>query len=301
LYDSIAPDLVNTGVLLNEIELRIRKLDDGTDAGKLRKRIAGLVFLISKLPRESGTDLGVRATARIVADLMVDDVTIDTGPLRNQIESELEHLAEDGTLMRVGDEYRLQTTEGAEWDRAYREKVGAIRNNEADIAYKREQLLGAAVQDAVSSIKLLHGDSKEKRTLHLHTAATEPDVGGDQLVVWLRDGWTISQKEVEAEARQRGQDDAVLQVFLPRKSADDLKTRIVEVEAAKQVLDLKGVPSTREGAEARESTQSRHRNAERLLEELVRDITSTGKVYQGGGTEIFGDEIQPPLQPMLAV
>ena len=222
LYESIAPDLVNTGVLLNEIQLRIQKLDDGTDTGKLRKRIAGLVFLISKLPKESGTDLGVRATAPVVADLMVDNITIDTGPFRNQIESELENLAGDGTLMKVGDEYRLQTTEGAEWDRAYREKVVAIRNDESSIAYKREQLLGAAVQGAVTSIKLLHGDAKEKRTLHLHAAEAEPDTSGDQVVVWLRDGWSIAQKEVETEARQRGQDDAVLHVFLPRKSADDL-------------------------------------------------------------------------------
>ena len=296
LYDSIASNLVNTGVLLNEIELRIRKLDDGTDAGKLCKRICGLVFLISKLPREGGSDLGIRATARVVADLMVGDITVDSGPLRKQVESELERLASDGTLMKVGDEYRLQTTEGAEWDRTYREKVGAIRNNESEIAYKRDQLLGAAVQAAVGSIKLSHGDAKEKRTLHLHTGSTEPSTEGDQVVVWLRDGWSVAQKEVEAEARQRGQDDSVLHVFLPRKAADDLTTRIIEVEATKQVLDLKGAPSTREGTEARDSMQSRHSSAVRLLDELIRDITGAGKVYQGGGTEIFGDTLVSKLE-----
>jgi len=296
LYDNIASNLVNTGVLLNEIELRIRQLDDGTATGKLCKRICGLVFLISKLPREGGVDLGVRATARVIADLMVDNITADSGPLRKQIETELERLASDGTLMKVGDEYRLQTTEGAEWDRAYREKIGGLRSNEADIAHKRDQLLGTAVQSAVGAVKLLHGESKEKRSLHLHAGTNEPDTGGDQIVAWLRDGWTVAQKEVESEARRRGQEDSVLHVFLPRKAADDLTTRIIEVEATRQVIDLKGIPSTNEGREARESMQSRHAAAVHQLDELIRDITGAGKVYQGGGAEIFGDSLANKLE-----
>ena len=296
LYDNIASNLVNTGVLLNEIELRIRQLDDGTATGKLCKRICGLVFLISKLPREGGADIGVRATARIIADLMVDNITKDSGPLRKQIATELDRLASDGTLMKVGEEYRLQTTEGAEWDRAYREKVSGIRSNDADIHYKRDQLLGAAVQSAVSAVKLLHGEAKEKRSLHLHTGTNEPDTGGDQIVVWLRDGWSAARKDVESEARRRGQEDAVLHVFLERKAGDDLKKFISEVEATRQVIDHKGIPSTNEGREARESMQSRHVTAQHQLEELIHDIIRAGKIYQGGGNEIFGDELVHKLE-----
>jgi hypothetical protein len=295
LFEAISPNLVQTGVLLNEIDLRIRSLDDGTDAGTLRKRICGLVFLISKLPREGGTDVGVRATARTIADLMLGNITIDSGSFRKQVEIELEQLDSNGTLMKVDEEYRLQTTEGAEWDRAYREKAGALRQREADIAVKRDQLLGAAAQQAISEVRLLHGDCKEKRTFHLHTGSDEPNTGGDQIVAWLRDGWSIAQKEVEAEARKRGQDDHVLHVFLPRKAADDLTTRIIEVEATRQVIDLKGIPSTNEGREARESMQSRHVAALRLLEELIREITVSAKVFQGGGAEVFGESLVKKL------
>lgn len=291
LFDSLAPEMVNTGVLLNEIELRIRQLDDGTESGKLCKRICGLVFLISKLPRESTIDLGIRATSRTIADLMVDDIISDSGPLRKKIESELKQLSGSGTLMKVGEEYRLQTTEGAEWDRTYREKIGSIRGNEANIAHKRDQLLGAMIQRAAGEVNLLHGESKERRSLHLHTGTGEPPTGGDQVIVWLQDGWTVSQKEVESEARRRGSEDAILHVFLPRKSADELKTRIAEVETTRQVIDSKGIPSTNEGREARESMQSRHLAAQHNLDELIIDIISASKVYQGGGSEIFGDSL----------
>ena len=295
LFEAIAPNLVQTGVLLNEIDLRIRGLDDDTDAGTLRKRICGLVFLITKLPREGGVDVGVRAAARTIADLMIEDITVDSGPFRKRVETELEQLGNDGTLMKVGDEYRLQTTEGAEWDRAYREKAGALRQREADIAVKRDQLLGASAQQAISEVRLFHGECKEKRTFQLHTGSDEPNTDGDQIVAWLRDGWSIAQKEVESEARKRGQDDHILHVFLPRKAADDLTTRIVEVEATRQVIDLKGIPSTNEGREARESMQSRFAVAQQLLDELIRDITASAKVFQGGGAEVFGDSLAKKL------
>jgi len=240
-------------------------------------------------------DVGVRATARTLADLMVEDITVDSGPFRKQVENELEQLAEDATLMKVGDEYRLQTTEGAEWDRAYREKIGALRQQEAEIAVKRDQFLGACAQRVSGEVKLLHGDSKEKRTLYLHTGSDEPATDSDQVIVWLRDGWSIAQKEVEAQARRRGQEDHVLHLFLPRKSADDLTMRIIEVDATRQIIDLKGIPSTNEGREARESMQSRHRAAQHQLDELLRDITASARVFQGGGGEVFAESLAAKL------
>lgn len=296
LYDSISANLVNTGVLLNEIELRIRELDDGTEDGRLRKRICGLVFLIGKLPREGASDLGVRATARTISDLMVENITIDNGPLRQCIETELSKLSHDGTLMQVGDEYRLQTTEGAEWDRAYREKVAANRNQEGEIAYKRDQMLGAKVQEIVGAIRLLHGEAKEKRFLFLHAGNEAPTNAGDQVVVWLRDGWNVEERSVTAEARQLGLGDPVLHLFLPRKAADNLKKRIVEAEAARQVIDLKGIPSSSEGREARESMQSRYVEAQKQLEELLYEIVGSSKLFQGGGTEVFGNDLRSKLE-----
>ena len=97
LFNALAPSLVSTGVLLNELNTRIQKLDDGSsDEGQLQRDLCGLVFLIGKLPRQEGTDLGVRANAGTLADLVIDDITTDTGPRRHEIAHWLELLAKVG-------------------------------------------------------------------------------------------------------------------------------------------------------------------------------------------------------------
>ena len=296
LYEAIAPDLLNTGVLLNEISTRIENLDDGSPAGGLRKRIAGLVFLLNKLPREEGVDVGVRATPRMLADLLITDLEGDSGPLRKQVERELEELHEAGVLMKVGEEYRIQTTEGAEWDRAFRERSGVIGQNEMEVARKREELLAASVQKEVGQVRLQHGAAKLRRTVRLHAQQEEPPADGDELFVWMQDGWTVTQKSVEDEARRRGLEDPVIHLFLPKKAADDLRKRIVEAEAAKWVLDIKGVPTSDEGREARRSMESRLASTEQYRDDLVRDVTNAGRVFQGGGAEVYGGTLQEKIR-----
>ena len=296
LFTAIAPNLVQTGVLLNELDLRIRKLDDGTPEGHLNQRICGLVFLISQLPREDGIDDGIRATSKIVADLLVDDITIDSGPFRKQVENALEAMSNNGTLMKVEEEYRLQTTEGSEWDKDFRTREASIRNNAAEIEHARSQLLGHKAQEAADKIKLSHGESKEKRQVQLHTGSTEPQTTGDQITVWMQDGWSIAQKEVENAARARGHDDAVVHLFFPRKSADELIALIAKAEAARQVIETKGIPSTPEGQEARKSMQSRYASSQVSLETLIHEIAVAAKVFQGGGNEKFGSDLEAKLR-----
>jgi hypothetical protein len=295
LFEAIAPDMVNTGVLLSEIATRIEALDDGSEKGRLRKRIAGLVFLINKLPRESGVDAGIRATPRMIADLLVGNLSDDSGPLRKEVSTQLEALAEDGIFMKVGEEFRLQTTEGAEWDRAFRERVGTLGQKEMEIAAKRDQLLGTAIQNTVGEVRLQHGQSKLRRTLVLHAQPDDPPDEKDQVVVWLRDGWNVEQKRVEDEARRRGLEDPVVHLFLPKKAADDLRKGIVEAEAARSVLDMKGIPAGDEGKEARRSMESRLSAAEGFRDDLVREIVAAARVYQGGGNEVFGDSLRERL------
>lgn len=296
LYDAIAPDLVHSGVLLNEISSLIAQLDDRTDRGRLRRRICSLVFLVSKLPREEAVDVGLRADARAIADLLVDDLATDSGPLRQKVATELAALVDEGKLMKVGEEFRLQTTEGAEWDRAFRERCTQLQNDDADLAVKREQLLAAEVQKVAGEIRLNHGESKERRALALHVGSGDPPVGTDQVVVWLRDGWSTAQKDVESEARRLGLDSAIVHVFLQRSDADRLKARMIEAEAARRVIDHKGPPSTEAGRVAKESVASRLAAAEQARGELVRGIVTAAKVYQGGGTEVFGDNLLDKLR-----
>jgi len=295
LYDALAPNLVNTGVLLGELATRIQEQDAIPEVGPLRRRICGVVFLISKLPREEGVDTGVRATARTVADLLIDDLETDSGPFRRKVETQLEAMAESATLMKVGDEYRLQTTQGAEWDRAFREQQGALGGRLSELQAKQDQLFAAAVQKTVGDVKPKHGESKVSRSLTLHARADAPSAGGDEIVVWLRDGSSSSQKDIESEARRRGQEDPVIHVFLSRPSSD-LKARIVEAEAARIVLDGKGMPTEpAEAREACESMRSRLKAAEAARDELIRDLVASSKVYQSGGNEVYGDSLRAKL------
>jgi len=295
LYEALAPDLVNTGVLLNELATRIQEQSDIQEVGPLRRRICGVVFLVSKLPREEGVDTGVRATARTIADLLVDDLESDTGPFRREVETQLEAMAESGTLMKVGDEYRLQTTQGAEWDRAFREQQGALGGRISELQAKQDQLFAAAVQRIVADVRPKHGEAKVPRSLTLHARTDAPPEGGEEIIVWLRDGSSSTQKDVEAEARRRGHEDPVIHVFLA-KPGGDLKARTVVAEAARLVLDAKGMPTEpAEAREACESMQSRLKAAEAARDELIRDLVTSSKVYQGGGNEVYGDSLRAKL------
>ncbi len=295
LFDALAPSLVNTGVLLNELNTRIQQLNDGTEDGRLRQDLCGLIFLIGKLPRGEGVDAGVRANAVTLADLLVDDVTTDSGPVRQRVTDTLDALADDGVIMRVGDEFRLQTTEGAEWDGTFRARQTALRQSEVEIASRRNQLFGGAIQEILNSIKLIHGAPKLRRTLAIHTGNDSPDPGDDKVKVWLRDDWSVGFGETESAARHLGAEDPTLHVHLPKKSADLLKNRIIEAESARQVLDHYGAPTSPEGREARESMESRRAIAEQERGAIIGAIIRSAKVLQGGGSEIFGTDLEEKL------
>ena len=209
VFQAMGPDLVNSGVLLNELNNRITGLDDGSDEGKLKKSLCGLAFLISRLPREQGADKGIRATARTLADLMVADIRQDSGPLRNRIADLLEAMAEDGTLMKVGnqeglEEYRLQTTEGAQWQRLFEEKRQAVRSGDTEVTSQREQRLGVELQQELKSIRLQQGEAKIPRSIYPWPNPEPPVPSNEQVVVWIRDGWGCSEKEVQEAAREAG-------------------------------------------------------------------------------------------------
>lgn len=291
LFRAVSADLVSSGVLLNEIHTRINKLDDTTDRGELRRDLAALVFLIGKLPREPGVDTGARADAATLADLLVTDLTEDSGPFRQRVEKYLEDLESDGVLMRVGAEYRIQTTEGAAWDAEFRQTEASVRNDAAALAAARDALFGEALQKILAGVRLRHGKAKERRNLVLHPDADPPPAGAEAVTVWLRDEWQCAEKEFDRQARAAGTDDPTLFVLLPKRDADDLKRRTAETLAAQRVLDHRGNPHSAEGREARSSMESRRDTAADARDGIVRDLLRGARVLQGGGSEVFGDDL----------
>jgi len=155
LYSILASKLIGTGVLPRGIYDRISALPD-----HLARRVCGLVFLIGQLKTESGADIGVRATAEHIGDLLVENLAAYNGKLRSDVAAQLNKQADDGALMRVGSEYRIQTEEGRAWDDEFRKRETKFKNNAADFDEQRDQLLAAEVDKALKGIKLIQGQGR---------------------------------------------------------------------------------------------------------------------------------------------
>ncbi len=287
IFDQLQPDLLRTGVLLREIDETVRNLDDGTPEGELAKRICGLVFLIRKLPREEVADIGVRATPETLADLLISDLASDGTTLRKEIPQTLDKLVDDGKLIKIDEEYSLQTRESSEWDREFRNRQTKLSNDLTAISSKRSSLLNAACSNALNGIKLLQGKCKAARKLSIHFGAEPPEVRGNEIPVWIRDGWGENESTVLSDARAAGTDSPVIYVYVPKAGADDLKKAITEYEAAKATIEFKGTPTTPEGQEARDSMATRMGSAEVTRNSIVQDVINAAKVIQGGGQERF--------------
>ena len=296
LFDQISPNLLQSGVLLREVNETISKLDDDTPDGRLKSRLCALIFLIRKLPREVGSDIGVRATEETLADLLVKNLAQDGAMLRGRLPALLKELTTASTLMKLEDEYSLQTRESSEWENEFRNRRTRLVNDLTQMSSKRTQLMGGAVQEAIGSVRLLHGKCKEPRKLALHLGTEPPPGATHDIPVWIRDGWGADERSVVADARAAGSDSPVLYVFLPKSGADALARVVAAQAAANETLEYKGVPSTPEGIEARQGMETRRTEAANSQRSLVAAIVGHAKVYQGGGSEQLGSTLQDKIR-----
>ncbi len=81
-------------------------------------------------------------------------------------------------------------------------------------------------------------------------------------------------------------------VFIPKRSADDLRHHLIDYKAASATLDKRGVPNTPEGIEARAAMETTKQTAEGKIRELLEEAFSGARVFQGGGNEILGNDLQ---------
>ena len=286
LFDELSASLLRSSVLLREIhEAIVKQRQDGTPDGELKSRVCALVFLIRKLPREDGSDIGVRANVETLADLLVENLATDGAALRGRVPALLDELADAGTLIKLDEEYSLQTRESSDWDAEFRNRRNKLSEDATRMATERASLLRATVQSVVAAIRLSHGASKEPRKLLPHFSADPPPAGGGDIPVWIRDGWGDRENTVVADARAAGTDSPVIHVFVPRLHADGIARLIADRGGARAALDFKGGPSTPEGIEARQGMQTRLSEAENNLKALVAEIAGGARVIQGGGNE----------------
>ena len=167
VYDQQSAVMLQSGVILKEIEETIREMRDGTPEGNLKSRLCALIFTISQLPREPGTDSGVRSNATTLADLLVTDLTAGSDTLRQQVPERLKELVEAGILLKTsdeaGDEYKLQTKESAEWEQSFKSSYQKAFADDGRLATDRNQRLRESLQEQLKRVRLPQGKSKTPR------------------------------------------------------------------------------------------------------------------------------------------
>jgi hypothetical protein len=291
IYDQIAPDLINTGEIEREYDEAIRRQCDGTPQGTLRSSLCALAVLIAKLPRADGTDLGVRATAETLVDLLVSDLALDRPRLEAEVPQALAQLVQSGQLMQVGEEYLLQTRESARWTHDFNRRRAAVLNDDPRLNAKRTDLLREAVIQALRPVNLQQGQSRESRRLVHSLSSLKPPAADGEVQLWLRDGWSDDLPTVLNDARSAGLGSPMLFAHIPREHHEELRQAIAAEIAAQETLDAQGPGATPEAISARKSIETQHTFARQQTHELLGRILGGSRVFLGGGGEANGIEL----------
>lgn len=294
LYDQLSVDLIQSG----EIQKRFSEIIEEQKKkpeGALRGSLCSLVYLINKLPRDPGIDDGVRADVDHLADLLVDDLKQGTTELRQHLPVLLKELVNENVLMEVDGEFRLQTPEGSAWVSEFQKRKSSISQNESQIAAKRSSILSEAVEASFGKLEVIQGNAKIMRKAVIHQSQESPS-NQSGLVIWVRDGFQESDSSVIKDIQKRNVDDATLHVFIPKFRQDELKRTLVASLAAAETLNFKGVPSSREGQEARKSIENIKQSEEQKLGQYLNEIISQARVYLSGGSQISADTPKEALK-----
>ncbi len=285
VYDQQKTSMMQSGVLLRDIALAIEQLNDGSEEGQLSSRLCALAFLIGKLPTEGISATGVRATANVLADLLVEDLTSDSAGLRAKIPVVLQKLVDSGNLMLIGNEYRVQSRESAEWEADYQKRYAAIHSDDTRIASDRAAEIRKAFDAALKRMTLVQGQSKTPRKYELCFGGTSPKPDGNAIPIWIRDEWETTEKSVLIDAQTAGVESPTVFIFVPKVNADNLKDALASQAAANECISARPTPNTPEGLEAYQAMQSRTMGAKAKADSIIATVISGARVLQGGGTE----------------
>lgn len=296
LFTSESASMRQSGALAKEIEELIRGLADGTPDGELKSRACALIFLISQLPRDGIGDTGLRATAAVIADLLVEDLENDGAVLRKDVPRVLDDLAEQGRVMKLGSEFHLQTEEGAEWVRDFNQRQAAVRDDVARMSQLRNDWLLKAVDDELAGIKLVHGASKTPRKFERNWGDEEPPTDGTAIPVWIRDEWNITESRVKEAAARAGDHSPIVFVLLPKVDAEAIRFTLASHTAAVDTVTQRPEPQTDEGRQAKQGMQSRVLEGEQRLRSLFGVVISRARVFQGGGTELTTSSLRDGVE-----
>ena len=300
IYGQIAPNLLMTGVISKTVYETIAQLGTGDVAEQLQSKILALTFLIGKLPTEAFEETGIKATEGVLADLLVEDLSQGSTELRKQVPKQLKALLKKGVVMSMNTggetEYRLQTQESSQWYDTYRQQEAELSGNPQRLETERDDLLTKFTRTAAAQLRLAQGDSKQPRKLNLWFDAESPRDASKQLYAWVQHGWQADEKSVIADARADDTKNGTLYVFIPARNRSDLNQAITTQKAASATLDIRGMPNTPEGKDARTAMETKLNDAVKQRDRLLSEVYEGVRVFISGGTEIEGNKLTDKLE-----
>ncbi len=288
LYFDSAEKLLSSRILPRKVHEKTMSWIKGTEDQRLMARACGLVFLINKLGGQNN-EIGIRANVDSLADLLVEDLSAGSSSLRSKLPGLLDNCE---LLMKVGEEYRIQTEESAAWTDEFLSQRSALSNEAHRIHAERDDRIRRMFGDVARKLSLMQGDAKVTRDIYPVFDAQLPADANERICVWVRDGWSSDENSVRADARQAGNQSPTVFVFIPKRSADDLRHHLIDYKAASATLDKRGSPNTPEGTEAKAAMETTKQTAEGKIRELLSEAFSGARVFQGGGNEILGNNLQ---------
>lgn len=288
IYFDSADRLLQSRILPRKVHEKTMSWYKGSDDKRLVARACGLVFLINKLAG-SNSEIGIRATIDTLADLLVKDISNGSSALRSSLPTLLDKCE---LLIKVGDEYRIQTEESAAWNDEFLKQRGILANESHRIDAERNDRIRHKFGEILSKLSITQGVSKVPREIFPVFDTQLPQNCDQRICIWVRDGWSIDENSIRVDARQAGSNSPTVFVFLPKRSADDLRHNLIDYKAANSTLDMRGVPDTSESKEARSAMETIKQTAESRIRELFDEIFSGARIFQGGGNEVLGKDLQ---------
>jgi len=298
VFEQKQRDLLQYSLLLNETNNLIEERKAKGGESILEGRILSMVFLIDLLPKDIA-DGRLKSNENTIAELLIDNLNESSDKFRNKVKELVKKLVNEKVLMPVGDEYKLQTKVGSEWEQEFTSHIIRLQNaGEDQIQRLRKEKIVTHIKAKTNAINILQGVSRLKREFDLWDKMERPN-SENKLNVWIRDGWNENESNVLNEIRAEGTDSPIAYVFISKLRDQDIRSEIIKYLAAGYTMDAKGIPSSPEGEQARKSMETRKGLALLSITDLIESICKDAKVYLAGGAKIdsasLGENIKEAL------
>ena len=250
--------------------------------GELKSRACALVFLISQLPaRRRRRDRAARHRA-------VPRRPPGRGPRRRRRRAPqarprvLDELVDQGRLMKLDDEFRLQTEEGAEWEKEFNQRRAAIRDDAARMTSAPQRVAPAGGRRRSSpGSSSSTARARRRGSSTRHWGDDEPTDRRSDVPVWIRDEWSVTEATVREAAAAAGDESPIVFVLLPKLEADQIKDTLASYAAAKDTVSQRPEPQTDEGSQAKQGMQTRVLEGRATARESVRRGRRQGEGLPG--------------------